>query len=58
MKVTVSLDMTARPILRYIHSFKDKMTHLKSAISNDGVLPFSVFTFSLVGMYYVMIRRW
>ena len=30
MKVTVSLDMTARRILRYIHNFKDKLTRLES----------------------------
>ena len=30
MKVTVRLDMMARHILRYIQSFKDKMTRLES----------------------------
>ena len=30
MKVTIRLDMTARRILRYIQSFKDKMTRLES----------------------------
>ena len=30
MKVMIRLDMTARHILKYIQSFKDKMTHLES----------------------------